>query len=344
MIHSTSPTASKPIVEDRYGRRLSYVRISVTALCNLSCTYCNPVKGCADSHPYKLSWEDLDFLVDVSVNDLGVEAIRITGGEPTIRPGLAEWIGSVNRHEHLTDIAMTTNGVRLAALGEKLCAAGLRRVNISLDTFDAEKFREITRGGNLQRVLDGIRLSKRLFDRVKVNTVLLKDFNIPELERFLRFSDEEEIEVRFIEVMPLWEQKDYYYRNFISVSDVQALFTRMGCELIPEGSGAADGNLTGYGPATTYRVRGTRARLGFISQMSNTKCLSCNKLRLTSDGSLKPCLLSPDEQDLGELIRARDRNAIAAAMRHQFLIREERYDVQAALTDPFKRSMQAIGG
>ncbi len=332
-----------PVI-DRYGRRLRYVRVSVTDLCNLSCSYCNPVKGCATTHPHRLSWDDLDFLVDVCVNELGVEAIRVTGGEPTIRPGLTEWIAGIRRHAGLTDVAMTTNGIRLAAMAGELHRAGLTRVNVSLDSFDAGRYAELTRGGSLERCLSGIRAARALFRRVKVNCVLLRGVNDGELGEFVRFSHGHDIEARFIELMPIFGDKDYFHRHFLSAGDAMELLAADGYMLEPEGDGAAAGNRTGYGPATTYRVRGTTARIGFISQMSNTKCLTCNKLRLTSDGALKACLLSPDEQDLSIPIHARDRSAVADAMRHQFLARAERYDAMQALTDPFARGMQAIGG
>lgn len=342
------PTASRqktaaPVI-DRHARRLSYLRVSVTDVCNLSCHYCNPVVGCAEKHPHKLSWDDLDFLVDVAVNDLGVEAIRVTGGEPTVRPGLVEWIAGIRRHPGLRDVAMTTNGMTLSRMAESLASAGLNRVNVSLDSFDETRFRMITRGGSLPRCLEGIEQARRLFSRVKLNAVLLREVNDGELGRFIEFSHEHGVEVRFIELMPIFGQKEFFHRHFIGVPEVMEQLRNLGYDLLPEGNGAAVGNMTGYGPATTYSVRGSKARIGFISQMSNTKCASCNKLRMTSDGALKPCLLSPEEVDLATPIHARDREAVGHAMRQQFLDRAERYDLAEALSDPFRRGMQATGG
>lgn len=339
-----SPIATPRAITDRFGRRLRYVRISVTELCNLACTYCNPVKGCAATHQHRLSWDDLDFLVDVCVNDLGVEAIRVTGGEPTIRPGLADWIRRIRRHGGLRDVALTTNGVLLEKMADELRHAGVTRVNVSLDTFDAEKFRAITRGGSLERVLAGIEAARTRFERVKLNAVALRDFNDHELPDFVAFSDRTGVEVRFIELMPIFDQKEYFHRHFLAVEELQRKLAELGYELHAEGDGAAAGNRTGYGPATTYRIAGSRARIGFISQMSNTKCLACNKLRLTGDGSLKPCLLSPEEVDLLPAIQTRDRAPIVAAMRRSFLDRAERYDALVALTQPVARTMQATGG
>jgi len=329
---------------DRFGRRFRYLRISVTDLCNLSCMYCNPVKGCAGVHPHKLSWEDLDFIVDVAVNDLGAEAIRITGGEPLVRPGIVQWIKGIRRHGGLRNVALTTNGILLAGMAASLREAGLDRVNVSLDTFDPVRFREVTRGGSLERCLDGIDAALLNFGQVKVNCVALRGAVETDLERFIRFSHDRRVEVRFIELMPIFEQKDYFHTNFISVDELRGMIAALGYRLESEGDGPAEGNRTGYGPATTFRVVGTRARIGFISQMSNTKCLSCNKLRLTSDGALRPCLLMPEEVDLSPAIKARDRAAAADAMRRQFLGRAERYDPETALRGPSGRGMQSTGG
>ncbi|MCC6547111.1 GTP 3',8-cyclase MoaA [Candidatus Sumerlaeota bacterium] len=330
-------SASPATVEDRYGRRLRYLRLSVTDLCNLSCQYCNPVKGCAQSHHYKLSWDDLGFVADVAVRDLGVEAIRITGGEPTVRPGLTDWIASIRELPGLRDIAMTTNGMLLGKMSAALRDAGLRRVNVSLDSFNAEVFREVTRGGSLERCLDGISRAAELLERVKVNCVLLQGVNDHELEKFILFSHDKNIEVRFIELMPIFDQKEYFHRHFISVEEMKTRIAALGLKLEADTS-------RGYGPATTFHVAGTGARLGFISQMSDTKCLTCNKLRITADGALKACLLSPQEVDLVPLIAARDREAFAGALCGSFLQRAERYDLKQIISEPVSRTMQAIGG
>lgn len=338
------PAAQAGSVVDRHGRRLRYVRVSVTDVCNLSCQYCNPVKGCGATHPHRLSWDDLDFLVDVCVNDLGVEAIRVTGGEPTVRPGLAEWIGGIRRHAGLRDVALTTNGMLLERLAPALASAGLDRVNVSIDTFDAARFAAVTRGGSFERVMAGIAAARRMFRRVKLNAVLLRGFNDGELGGFVRYSAETDTEVRFIELMPIFDEKEYFERHFLPVAEAMAILAAEGWVLEPLGDGPAAGNRTGYGPATTYAVRGTRARVGFISQMSDTKCLSCNKLRLTSDGALKPCLLSPKEVDLVPAIQARDRRSVSEAMRSSFLGRPERYDDLLVRTESLGRRMQAVGG
>jgi cyclic pyranopterin phosphate synthase len=330
---------------DDFGRRLRYLRLSVTDRCNLSCHYCNPVKGCLGHEADTLSWDDLSFLVDCCVGELGMEAIRITGGEPTVRPGLIEWIRSIRGHAALQDISMTTNGVLLSRMAEELASAGLDRVNVSLDTWDAGRFAQITRGGSLPRVLEGLHAAIRTFARVKINCVSLKGVTIPEIEEYVRFSHEHSVEVRFIELMPLFDQKEYFRQHFLPTEELMRAFEDLGYRLVAEADeGPAARNRTGYGPATTWAVEGTRARIGFISQMSDTKCLTCNKLRLTSDGALKPCLLMPEEVDLLTPIKSRDRGAIVKAMTKAFLDRADRYDAQTALEKPVGRPMQATGG
>ncbi len=333
-----------PVI-DSFGRRLRYLRISVTDRCNFSCHYCNPVKGCFGHGGDTLSWEDLDFLVATCVEQLGVEAIRITGGEPTLRPGLADWIRGLRRLDGLRDVAMTTNGVLLARLGPELRDAGLDRVNVSLDTWDDARFSEVTRGGSLARVLEGLESAIQNFKRVKINCVALRDVTIPELDRYVRYSHENEVEVRFIELMPIFDQKEFFAKHYIPTEALIDALTNLGYKLVAEeDTGPASRNRTGYGPATTWSIEGTRARVGFISQMSDTKCLTCNKLRLTSDGALKPCLLMPEEVDLLTPIRRRNPKPIADAMRNAFLLRAERYDARTALEQPVGRAMQATGG
>lgn len=340
---STGDQAAMAVV-DGFGRRFRYLRLSVTDRCNLSCRYCNPVSACS-THREKLSWDELDFIADVAVNDLGVEALRITGGEPTVRPGLVEWIAGLRRHARLRDVAITTNAVMLAAMAPALRAAGVNRVNVSLDTWDAQRFAQITRGGSLARVLEGLDVARRTFDRVKINCVALRGMVEDELDLFVDYSHSHDVEVRFIELMPIFDEKDYFHAHFIPVEELKGHLAARGHVLVAEGdAGPATGNRTGYGPATTYRVEGTRARLGFIAQMSSTKCLACNKLRMTSDGALKPCLLMPEEVPLAAAIAARDRLAVSRAMRTAFMARAERYDAATILDQPVGRPMQATGG
>ncbi len=339
---STSSRAMAPPplrrVRDQFGRTFSYMRVSVTDRCNLRCEYCSPNGTCPSLAPEPLSWDDLFWLVETPVERMGVRALRITGGEPTVRPGLVEWVNRARGLEGLEDIALTTNGVRMEKMAPLLAAAGVSRVNVSMDSLDRERFRGITRGGDLDRVLAGIAACKDHFRQVKVNVVALKGRNTTELTDFVEFSDRENIEVRFIEPMPLGDEKDYWREVFVSVDDLRGQLEREGARLLP-----CD-KPTGFGPARTWRVAGTRARIGFISQMSRTKCSTCNKLRLTSDGTLRPCLLSAKETSLAGIIARRDSDALVNVMSGAFRSRPREYDLEEAIRESLGRSMQCIGG
>jgi len=285
-----------------------------------------------------LNWDDLSFLVEVAVERLGVRALRLTGGEPTLRPGLVGWIASLRARATLYDVAMTTNGMMLADMAESLAAAGLDRVNVSLDSLDPERFALITRGGSFARAMHGIEVARQHFASVRINVVLLNGVNVEEIEDFVDLSDKLGLEVRFIEPMPLGDDKQWWQRHFIAVEEVIARLAAAGHLLTP------DDRPGGHGPAITYRVEGTRARIGFISQMSCTKCATCNKLRVTSDGCLRPCLLSAQEIDLRPAIRERDVATLEREIAGQFLSRRERYDLTEATTQSLGRTMKAIGG
>lgn len=325
-----------PVI-DPFGRRLRYLRVSVTDRCNLSCHYCNPA-GPYRSETARLSWDDLDYLISVAVNDLGIEAIRLTGGEPTVRPGLADFIARINRHRGLTDISMTTNGIRLDALAPELARAGLRRVSISIDSLDHFRYAAITRGGSLARCLEGIAAACGYFDTVKLNIVALRDFNMPnEIETFIEFCDKYKVEFRVIELMPIFDQKQYFHSQYISATEIQEELLNRGIQLIQT-------EKTGYGPAESYQIEGTNARIGFISQISETKCDTCNKLRISADGAIKPCLLSPEESSIVDILQSRNRKDLCRYLRKAFVKRPLRYDQNSAMTKSLQRGMQAIGG
>jgi cyclic pyranopterin phosphate synthase len=249
-----------------------------------------------------------------------------------------EWVRRIRGIGGLKDIALTTNGIRLSAMAAELADAGVDRVNISLDSLHTDRFRTITRGGDLSRVLGGVAAAKDAFRQVKINTVALRNRNIGELADFVSFSDREDIEVRFIEPMPLGDEKDYWREVFVTASELRERLNGLGFQLEPIEQ------KSGYGPSITYRVVGTRARLGFISQMSCTKCATCNKLRVTSDGTLRPCLLSADEISLQPLVKARDEEGVFAALRGSFLARPAEYRLEEAVRQSLGRSMQRIGG
>lgn len=326
-------------IVDIFGRQLRYLRLGITDRCNLRCEYCHPNTACPALSPEVLSWEDLEWLVGVAVESLGVEALRVTGGEPTVRPGLVEWVSRLRgRLPGLGDLSLTTNGILLEQLAAPLARAGVDRVSISLDSLHPRRFSKITRGGALDRVLRGIDAALPLFATVKINTVALRDGNMDELADFVRFSHEKHVEVRFIEPMPLGDGKDYWRSVYISTVEIRERLAGAGFRLRPAGASP------GFGPATSYAVEGTNARVGFISQMSCAKCHTCNKLRVTSDGTLRPCLLSPVEIPLRDIIRGRDEPALRDAFVGAFASRPREYHFEEAVSAPLGRPMQCIGG
>ena len=246
---------------------------------------------------------------------------------------------------------MTTNGVLLKKQANDYAKAGLKRVNISLDTWDPDRFRILTRGGDIHRVIEGIHEATRHFDPVKINCVALRSNFFSDLQKFLQFASDTDIEVRFIELMPLFDQKEYFRKEFISTHEMMEEVKSLGWQLETRSKDhhqkAGQHNQSpGYGPATRVIAQRSRktARLGFISQMSDTKCKTCNKLRMTSDGALKPCLLMPEEIPLRQIIRDRDQDELVRVMKTYFLQRAETYSAETIRNENVPRKMQAIGG
>ncbi len=276
-------------MKDAYGRKLNYLRVSVTDRCNLRCRYCMPAEGIEKmKHQDIMSLEDIETMVR-SMAELGVEKVRLTGGEPLIRHGIVGLVAKLNEIQGINELVLTTNGLKLAAMAADLKSAGLKRVNISLDTLDPEKFAYMTRGGRLQDVLDGIEAAKSAgMVPIKINVVLIRGFNDCEIERLVNWTKTEPIEVRFIELMPIGEVANWSSEQFMSNQAVlTAVPALKACEALDPAS-----------PATMYQLDGAVGRVGLISPISCRFCESCNRLRLTSTGQLKYCLHSNEETDL----------------------------------------------
>ncbi|RCW49681.1 GTP 3',8-cyclase MoaA [Halanaerobium sp. MA284_MarDTE_T2] len=266
---------------------ITYLRVSVTDRCNLRCKYCMPEEGVADKpHQKILSYEELEKIISVSA-ELGVTHIRLTGGEPLVRKDLDYFIKKIDEIEQIKDISITTNGVLLSKLGEKLKKAGLDRVNISLDTLDPDKFKFITRRENFSDVIAGIDTALALdLKPVKVNTVLMKDFNLDEVEEFIKFVKERDINLRFIEFMPVSGDSDHS-KHFYPVEKVKK-------ELVDKYR-LHKVSMRGVGPSEDYTADGFKGSIGFIAALTHKFCGSCNRLRLTADGKLRVCLVSDKE-------------------------------------------------
>lgn len=281
-------------MKDSFGREINYLRISITDRCNLRCRYCIPEKGVKKlEHSDILTLEEIDEIVTAFVG-LGINKIRITGGEPLVRDGIVSLIHNINKHEGIKEIALTTNGIYLKDMAKDLKEAGLNRVNISLDTMDEKKFSMMTRGGQLSDVLAGIERAKEVgLTPIKLNVVLIGGFNDDEIEKFVALTKDDKMDVRFIELMPIGEASKWSLDNFLSNDSVLQKVP----SLIKEPS------LDSSSPAVYYRLPGAKGRVGLISPITCKFCSSCNRVRLTADGKLKYCLHSDEEFDIKKVVR-----------------------------------------
>jgi len=283
---------------DSFQRPINYLRISVTDRCNLRCVYCMPADGiCQISHGDILTYEEICTIVRAAA-DLGISRVRLTGGEPLVRLGLADLVRMMVRLETIDDVSLTTNGTLLDSYATILKQAGLKRVNISLDTLRSYRFKSITRSSyDVADVLRGIDSAGSAgLSPVKINMVVMAGINDDEVLDFAEKTVEEGWHVRFIEFMPT-AGIAYSPSHFVPVSEIKKRLEPLG-ELEP--------GLTqvGNGPARYFRFPGACGTVGFISPVSEHFCFNCNRLRLTADGKLRPCLLSDDEVDLKQPIRS----------------------------------------
>ncbi|MGE5628968.1 MAG: GTP 3',8-cyclase MoaA [Solirubrobacterales bacterium] len=269
-------------------REINYIRVSITDRCNLRCIYCMPKEGIPKKeHEDILRFEDILKVLKASAF-LGINKVRFTGGEPLIVKDVDKLIYDTNKISGITDIAITTNGVLLNNMVEDLKKAGLSRVNISLDSLKEDKFRKITRGGNIVDVLQAIEKCINLgITPVKINVVLIKGINDDEISDFIYLTKSLPVNIRFIELMPIGEGEKYYKKGFISSEEVVEMFP----ELIPMTSKKSD-------TAKLYKLPASQGTVGFISPLSHKFCSGCNRIRLTSCGTIKPCLHSSNEYDL----------------------------------------------
>jgi cyclic pyranopterin phosphate synthase len=284
-------------LSDSFQRPINYLRISVTDRCNLRCIYCMPPDGvCLMSHDDILRYEEI-YTIAQAAAELGIDKIRLTGGEPLVRAGLPELIQMLARIEAVDDISLTTNGTLLKRYAAELKQAGLRRVNVSLDTLKSDRFELITRGGgNISQVLEGIEAARAVgLTPVKLNMVVMSGINDDELLDFAIKTIAEEWHVRFIELMPMAGETAPAPR-FVSAGEMRKRLEQLG-ELEPCLPSI------GNGPAKYFRLPHARGTIGFITPVSEHFCFNCNRLRLTADGKLRPCLLSDYEVDLKQPLR-----------------------------------------
>ncbi len=326
---------------DRFGRRHDDLRVSVTDRCNLRCAYCMPETPEWFAREEILSYEELTRLVEITLRS-GVRKVRITGGEPLVRRDLPVFVRMLSSLTGLEEISLTTNGILLGDRAEALAAAGLHRVNVSLDTLDPERFERLTRRRKLERVLEGLAAAARAkLGPIKLNTVLVRGVNDGEVETLVERAREQGWELRFIEFMPLDNDRSWNLSRVVSGSEVRRrIERRWPLEAAPSGDPGA--------PATRFRFRDGAGAVGFIDSVTRPFCGDCSRLRLTCDGTFRVCLYDPDELDLKSPMRAgaSDRElesmmlrAVAAKGRGGALEILERRSV-----DPRTRTMHQIGG
>lgn len=315
---------------DNYGRNINYIRISVTELCNMRCRYCMPEEGIQKrNHEEMMTAEETVDAAKAAVS-LGINKIRITGGEPLVKRGIVKLCKEIADIDGVEELCITTNGTLLGTFAEGLYDAGVDRLNISLDTLNPEKFNYITRIGKLDDVIDGINAAfKAGFEKIKINTVLMGGFNDDEIRDFVELTKDRPIEVRFIELMPIGGGIDFDKAKFISCEEV--------LERVPE----LESMEMSDGVATMYKLPGAVGRVGLIRPISCDFCDRCNKIRLTADGMLKPCLHLDGEIS----IKGKSREEMTDIMRDAILSKPEmRNEMDAENPSQAGRDMNRIGG
>ena len=324
---------------DSFGRPHNNLRISVTDRCNIRCVYCMPEQVEFLPRAQLLSFEEIERFVRIAVT-LGIDKVRLTGGEPLVRRDLPVLIEKLAAIPGIKDIGLTTNGILLATVARTLWDSGLRRINVSLDTMDAAKFRQLTRRTGLEQVIAGILAAKETgFNPVKVNAIAMRGVTEDDVVPLAQFSREHGLELRFIEYMPLdgghlWERE-------------KVLFAADIIDLLERGIGPLHPvvDQDPRAPALDYDWADGGGRIGFIASVSRPFCLSCNRIRLTSDGKLRNCLFALDETDIRGLLRGGASEAtIAQAIRDSVASKWEGHEINTARFIQPERMMHAIGG
>ena len=315
---------------DLFGRNITYLRLSVTELCNLRCRYCMPAEGiCKKAHEEMLTQEEMIMAVRAAAS-LGVTKLRITGGEPLVKPNILELCRQAAAVPGIRELCLTTNGTLLPKLAEPLRAAGVQRLNISLDTLDEAKYRHITRVGSLREALRGIEAASAAgFEKIKINTVLIGGFNDEEIPALAGLTLRYPVDVRFIELMPMVDSPDFGPEAFLPNRVVTEKMPQL--QPLPEDGGVA----------RLYRLPGALGRVGLISPVSVHFCAACNRIRITADGKIKPCLHAADEfsiKGLGE-------EEMKQVLREAILAKPKWHgELSYTAHSRARRSMNQIGG
>ena len=320
-------------MKDVYGREIEYLRLSVTQNCNLRCIYCAPEDSRADNTKCDsiLSPKEMGMVVK-ALAGLGIRKVRITGGEPLLRPDIYEIVSHISSIPGIEDISMTTNGICLEKAACKLKESGLIRLNISIDSLRKEKFAYLTGGGNIEDVLEGIKTAlNEGLSPVRLNTVLIKGVNDDEVDDFIALTENLPLDVRFIELMPIGNfGEDNTDRIVYNDSIIEKRPWLIPCHVEDKGH-----------PARYYRIEGFKGRVGFISPMSHKFCRYCNRIRLTCDGKLLPCLGSNTEIDILDVLRNKP-DELVDILRKSIYEKPKGHNFENKSSS--KRSMKMIGG
>jgi len=339
--YDAASSQARPALVDGFGRTVTYLRVSVTDRCDLRCVYCMSEHMTFLPKAEVLTLEELDRISSAFVT-LGVKKLRITGGEPLVRKGLMTLIGNLSRHLKsgaLEELTLTTNGTQLARFAGQLADAGVRRINVSLDTLKPELFRTLTRGGDIAKVIGGIDAAQAAGMRVKLNAVALKDDNAAELPDLIRWAHGRGLDVTLIETMPIGEVEADRTDQYLSLTALRAELESFWT--------LNDLAVTTGGPARYVEVAETGGRLGFITPLSHNFCEACNRVRLTCTGTLHTCLGREDAADLRAVIRAgADDAGLADAIRMAVDAKPKGHDfhIERAAPPAVARHMSTTGG
>jgi cyclic pyranopterin phosphate synthase len=339
MFNSQAAPENGPLI-DTFDRVHDSLRISVTDRCNIRCFYCMPEHG-GEFTPISqlLSFPEILRFLSVVI-PLGIRKVRLTGGEPLLRPGMPDLISQISGMPGLTDIALTTNGVRLAEMAKPLYDAGLRRLNVHLDTLNRERFSQITRRDDLPRVLAGLQAALDVgFPSIKLNAVAIRGVTEADVIPLARFARDRNLEIRYIEFMPLDDQH-LWSRERVLLADemIETLSSEFGpLTPVPDSDPQA--------PATEYQYADGRGRVGFIASVSRPFCLNCNRLRLTADGKLRYCLFAREETDVRQFLGSdQDAEQLERAIRSTVWKKWPGHEINSPAFAAPNRAMYSIGG
>ena len=324
---------------DPFKRRINYLRISVTDRCNLRCRYCMPEEGIPlIRHDDILTYEEILRIVRVFAKE-GISKVRLTGGEPLVRKGVVNFISQLSQIEEIKDLSLTTNGILLKDFAEALKRAGLKRVNISLDSLRRERFYEITRRADFDRVWSGIEEAQRVgLTPIKINMVAIQGLNDDEIEDFARLTLRLPVTVRYIEYMPSGNGEAWEKGNVLTIPQIKCRLEKVG-PLICITSDPWDG------PAKRFRIEGALGEIGLIGAVSSHFCNDCNRLRLTPDGKIRTCLFSDDEIDVREILRkGGSDHDLKQRLLEALRLKPEKHQIDTHQFKKCQRNMSSIGG